>query len=63
MVCDQSNAHSSDRCSPVFLSVIATAEPQKKRVDGVTALMVLSAVNREQGSAIVKPSEWVYTMN
>ena len=43
--------------------VIATAEPQKKRVDGVTALMVLSQVNREEGSALVKPSEWIYNMN
>ena len=43
--------------------VIATAEPRKKRVEGVTALMVLETVNREQGSAVVKPSEWVYKMN
>ena len=43
--------------------VIATAEPQKKRVDGVTALMVLTSVNRDTGSAVVKPSEWVYRMN
>ena len=43
--------------------VIATAEPQKKRVDGVTALMVLTSVNRDNGSAVVKPSEWVYRMN
>ncbi len=43
--------------------VIATAEPRKKRVDGVTALMVLSQVNREEGSAVVKPSDWVYEIN
>jgi len=40
--------------------VIATAEPQKKRVDGVTALMVLSSVDRDRGCAVVKPSDWVY---
>ncbi|MBR3504566.1 MAG: pur operon repressor [Clostridia bacterium] len=43
--------------------IIATAEPRKKRVDGVTALMVLSQVNREAGSAVVKPSEWIYHLN
>ena len=29
----------------------------------LTALMVLSQVNREEGSALVKPSEWIYNMN
>ena len=40
--------------------VIATAEPHLKRVDGVTALMVLSEVDRDRGSAVVKPSDWIY---
>ena len=40
--------------------VIATAEPHLKRVEGVTALMVLSEVDREKGSAVVKPSDWIY---
>ena len=40
--------------------VIETAEPAKKRVDGVSALMVLSQVDREKGSAVVRPSDWVY---
>ena len=43
--------------------VIATAEPRKKRVDGVTALMVLEEVDRERESAVVKPSEWIYQMH
>ncbi len=43
--------------------VIATAEPKKKRVDGVTALLVLSQVNLDEGSAVVKPSDWVYELN
>ena len=42
--------------------VIATAEPQKKRVEGVTALMVLSQVNLDEGSAVVKPSDWIYDL-
>ena len=43
--------------------VFATAEPRKKRVDGVTALMVLEEVDRERESAVVKPSEWIYQMH
>ena len=39
--------------------VIATASPEKKRVDGVTALMVLREVDREKGSALVTPSDWI----
>ena len=39
--------------------VIATAEPEHKRVHGVTALMVLREVDRERGCALVTPSDWV----
>ncbi len=40
--------------------VIATATPQKKRVEGVTSLLVLDSVDRERGCALVRPSGWVY---
>ena len=43
--------------------VIATAVPEKKRVDGVTALMVLREVNREKGCAAVTPSDWILSEN
>lgn len=39
--------------------VIATASPQRKRVDGVTALMVLREVDRDRGCARVVPSDWI----
>lgn len=39
--------------------VIATAEPQNKRVKNVTALMVLRSVDRENNSAVVTPSDWL----
>ena len=39
--------------------VIATASPEKKRVDGVTALMVLKEVDRDKGCATVVPSDWI----
>lgn len=39
--------------------VIATAAPEKKRVSGVTALMVLREVDRDRGCALVTPSDWV----
>ena len=39
--------------------VIATASPEKKRVDGVTALMVLKDVDRDKGCATVVPSDWI----
>ncbi|MBR0463403.1 MAG: pur operon repressor [Clostridia bacterium] len=42
--------------------VIAKAEPQKKRVDGVTSLLILEGVDRETGAARVVPSDWIYTM-
>ena len=41
--------------------VIATASPLRKRVDGVTALMILREVDREKGCARVTPSDWVAT--
>ena len=43
--------------------VIATATPEKKRVSGVTALMVLREVDREKGCALVEPSDWVMNEN
>ncbi len=36
--------------------VIAAATPQKKRVEGVTSLLVLDSVDRERGYALVRPS-------
>ncbi len=39
--------------------VIATAAPERKRVDGVSALMVLREVDREQNRALVTPSDWI----
>ncbi len=40
--------------------VIATASPERKRVEGVTSLMVLREVDRENGSALVTPSDWLF---
>ncbi len=40
--------------------VIATAKPEKKSIDDVTALMILSDVDNESGRAIVTPAEWIY---
>ena len=42
--------------------VISTASPQRKRVEGVTSLLVLRDVDRDAGRARVTPSEWVYDL-
>lgn len=39
--------------------VITTASPQQKRVNNVTALMVLREVDREHDCALITPSEWL----
>ena len=39
--------------------VVATAEPRKKRIAGVNALMILQSVDEDTASAKVVPSAWV----
>lgn len=39
--------------------VIATAEPEKKRVNDVNALMTLKEVDRAGDCAVVTPSDWI----
>ena len=39
--------------------VIATAEPVKKRVDGINALLSLRAVDHSGECAVVEPSDWI----
>ena len=39
--------------------VMATAEPEKKRISGEKALMTLKITDGEPASAIVKPAEWL----
>ena len=39
--------------------VVATAQPQKKRIGGVNSLMILQSVDEETASAKVVPSPWI----
>lgn len=42
--------------------VMATAQPAKKRVEGVRALMVIQDTDEEAGSARVVPAGWIYEL-
>ena len=39
--------------------VMATREPERKRVEGVKALMVMEAVDDERDSAVIRPADWL----
>ena len=39
--------------------VMATAEPEKKRITGAKALMTLRVTGGDQAEAIVTPAEWL----
>ncbi len=43
--------------------VMATKEPEKKRVDSVKALMVMEGVDEEQTAAKVRPASWLRDVN
>lgn len=39
--------------------VMATAEPERKRLEGVKALMVMEEVDDERDSALIRPAAWL----
>ncbi len=39
--------------------VMATCEPERKRVDGARALMVMEEVNDERDAALIRPADWL----
>ena len=39
--------------------VIATAEPERKRLEGAKALMIMEAADDERDSALIRPGDWL----
>ena len=42
--------------------LMATAEPVKKRIDGVRSLLMLDSIDDNTGVANIRPSNWVQTL-